>query len=231
MSSTRSVLQAQGQRRKGGIRRKREQPPIERKESSIVLFWSLAKTFFLGLCFYSSRFPEKKRPERRRAWRNGRATCDGASSRGRKARRIEERKRENEAAAAFLLFDCSLSRSFAASQITSSTPTPKKYSQKNSKNEKQATGMLYVDRILYSSVIYPANYGKKEREKEKKREFSTCRPRKTGNLITKSKLYIKNASSRLHPQDALRGQRPARHPRAHAGEEVKEKGEREKKDR
>ena len=31
--------------------------------------------------------------------------------------------------------------------------------------------MLYVDRILYSSVIYPANYGKKgERERKRKRE-------------------------------------------------------------
>ena len=34
----------------------------------------------------------------------------------------------------------------------------------------QTTGLLYVDRILYSSVIYPSNYGEREREREKETE-------------------------------------------------------------
>ena len=49
--------------------------------------------------------------------------------------------------------------------------------------------MLYVDRILYSSVIYPANYGKKKK-KIIGRERKGNKP--TSLLLTKIKIKLKN---------------------------------------
>ena len=99
---------------------------------------------------------------------------------------------------------CSLSRPFAASQKKKKLPQPQLFLflslSSSSFQHKQATGMLYVDRILYSSVIYPANYGELCGEKREKRRsfsflipslFSLSRPRPPSHDDGKKKLKKK----------------------------------------
>ena len=215
MSSTRSVLQAGRVKDTGGIRT-REQPP-SRERTSIgrwffVLFFSLGFASISTLCLHPRTRGGDERGEEYALHLAERAA---GASRG-------QIGREREQAELFCLR--LFSRSFAASQIFSSlslslslslsrprgpsfslttTTTPKK----KTKMEKQATGMLYVDRILYSSVIYPANYGKeREEEKEKKKETSrrkereSARPRPTSHLKKLKKKKKKTLSTGFIPK-------------------------------
>lgn len=109
---------------------------------------------------------------------NRRTRCAEQNAAACAIRAAESWKRKKESPL-FAIVDCSFLLSLSAvcclSKKKKKLPQPQLFLflslSSSSFQRKQATGMLYVDRILYSSVIYPANYGESLRREERKEKI------------------------------------------------------------